>query len=432
MSKGLILSVDDDEVNQMVITSFLEGAGYTVVSLYTGTECLEYLSSSYGVSENPEPSCPIPDAVLLDIVMPGMDGFEVCRSIRHQFSVTLPVILLSARMSKEDILHGLTYGLANDYLTKPFDRAVLLAKLEARIAIKDMISDQSSRTRSTFTSNVYRRLADVSSGTPAVLIVFRDDVMLQSTITNLCHLLSDSGVICFELQFNLCVLVSDSADVLMAFCCTVFGTDSGPSPVIHSVLCFVTNDTPLSTLLSDVFTTDLSGSVIATVDFHSRLSDESVRKFFSNQQIVSPRHSFSIKLVPPIDTLLSYIRSDSPIPIDSEIRSAATASIHRIDQTLKKSDTDKPKLTLQERSSCSQLLTTLTSPETTKIRFDDLFSEFCELRSSLAQIESGLEFEKINFEILRKRYERAIQYKSDLASQLGLVDDLNTDFISLD
>jgi CheY-like chemotaxis protein len=120
--------VDDDEVNQMVISAFLEGAGYSIEQVYSGKECLEYLNRAF-LSETE--SCNPPDIVLLDVVMPGMNGFEVFRQMRRRYPSSLPAIMISARsMAKADVIHDLQYASANDYLTKPSERSILLGKLK--------------------------------------------------------------------------------------------------------------------------------------------------------------------------------------------------------------------------------------------------------------------------------------------------------------
>lgn len=72
--KKTVLSVDDDEVNQLVISSFLEGAGFNIVQVYSGEECLDYMRTT--LSQESDRNCTL-DIILLDLVMPGMDGYHV-------------------------------------------------------------------------------------------------------------------------------------------------------------------------------------------------------------------------------------------------------------------------------------------------------------------------------------------------------------------
>jgi DNA-binding response OmpR family regulator len=109
-----VMIVDDDELIRKVVAIYFGNKGFRVISAVNGQDCLEKLS----VSE--------PDALLLDVTMPGMPGWEVCRRIR-EFSA-VPIIMLTARAQDSDKEIGLAMG-ASDYVTKP----VSLKELEARI-----------------------------------------------------------------------------------------------------------------------------------------------------------------------------------------------------------------------------------------------------------------------------------------------------------
>ena len=158
-NRRTVLSVDDDEVNQMVISAFLEGAGYTIIQVYNGEDCLSYLDRAFGSEDE---ATTIPDIVLLDVVMPGMNGFEVCREIRRRYPASLPVIIISAaNMAKKDVIHALKYSLANDYLTKPFDRAILLGKIEARTSLADSIKSLSAHYREEYCHEMSRSFSSL-------------------------------------------------------------------------------------------------------------------------------------------------------------------------------------------------------------------------------------------------------------------------------
>jgi len=80
----------------------------------------------------------LPDLVLLDIMMPGMSGYEVCGKIRELFPKTpIPIIMISAKASEDAIVKGLKAG-SNDYMTKPFQRAEILARIETRLRLKEL------------------------------------------------------------------------------------------------------------------------------------------------------------------------------------------------------------------------------------------------------------------------------------------------------
>lgn len=111
-----ILVVDDELLYRRLLQVNLEKEGYKVVAVRNGEEALEYLSSQE------------PDVVLLDVMMPKLDGFSTCERIR-QFS-NVPVIMLTARSEEQDRVRGLNIG-ADDYVTKPFSATELVARVRA-------------------------------------------------------------------------------------------------------------------------------------------------------------------------------------------------------------------------------------------------------------------------------------------------------------
>ena len=115
-----ILVVEDDPTIRAILEMALLGAGYRhVVTAARGDEGLELARSRR------------PDLVLLDIMLPGLDGLAVCRRIRETATLAATrIVMLTARTQNEDIVRGLEAG-ADDYVTKPFDRAVLLARVAA-------------------------------------------------------------------------------------------------------------------------------------------------------------------------------------------------------------------------------------------------------------------------------------------------------------
>jgi DNA-binding response OmpR family regulator len=111
-----ILLVDDDESLRQVISQYLAQEGYRVISAGSGAEALKLFYSER------------PGAVLLDLMMPGMDGWEVCARLRELSDA--PILLVTARTSQEDKLRGFRLGI-DDYLSKPFSLAELAARLQA-------------------------------------------------------------------------------------------------------------------------------------------------------------------------------------------------------------------------------------------------------------------------------------------------------------
>jgi two-component system response regulator MtrA len=111
-----ILLVEDDGSVREAVTLALEGEGHRVETAVSGEEALGRWRRSR------------PDLILLDVMLPGTDGLEVCRQIRHEDQT--PIIMLTARSDAIDVVLGLESG-ADDYVTKPFETRVLLARIKA-------------------------------------------------------------------------------------------------------------------------------------------------------------------------------------------------------------------------------------------------------------------------------------------------------------
>lgn len=113
-----ILAIDDDAAIAEMVSILLEGRGYSVVTAPNGREGLAILERDNI------------DLVLLDLMLPVMDGIEICRHIRESSNV--PIIMLTARTETEKVVEGLEAG-ADDYLTKPFEPEELVARIRARV-----------------------------------------------------------------------------------------------------------------------------------------------------------------------------------------------------------------------------------------------------------------------------------------------------------
>src|SRR5436189_2368021 len=111
-----ILAVEDDERIRTAVRLALEDEGWEVAEAATGEDALQHFQS--------QPA----DVVLIDIMLPGIDGFEVCRSIRRSSDV--PIVMVTARADTHDVVAGLEAG-ADDYLTKPFAPKELSARIRA-------------------------------------------------------------------------------------------------------------------------------------------------------------------------------------------------------------------------------------------------------------------------------------------------------------
>ena len=117
-----ILVVDDDLALAEMIGIVLQNEGFRVVFCGDGSQALAQFQEHH------------PDLVLLDVMLPGMDGFDVCRAIRHVSDV--PIVMLTARSDTSDVVTGLEAG-ADDYVPKPFKPKELVARVRARLRGRD-------------------------------------------------------------------------------------------------------------------------------------------------------------------------------------------------------------------------------------------------------------------------------------------------------
>ncbi len=117
MSGERLLLVDDEENLRTMLAAALSHSGFDVVSASNGRDALTMTKEV------------LPDLILLDVMMPDLDGFEVCRRLRAEY-VKVPIIFLTARDETSDKVRGLTTG-GDDYLVKPFSLEELVARVEA-------------------------------------------------------------------------------------------------------------------------------------------------------------------------------------------------------------------------------------------------------------------------------------------------------------
>lgn len=124
-----ILAVDDEPVNIQVLKNLLRIRNCSISTAYSGVEALKMVESGERF-----------DLILLDVMMPKMSGYEVCRTLRQRYSLfELPILMLTAKNQLQDIVLGFQSG-ANDYLSKPFDKAELLARVRTLLSLKRAVT----------------------------------------------------------------------------------------------------------------------------------------------------------------------------------------------------------------------------------------------------------------------------------------------------
>jgi len=165
-----ILTVEDDERIRTAVRMALEDEGWEVVEAESGEDAVEVFGSGPA------------DVVLIDLMLPGMDGFELCRSIRRTSDV--PIVMVTARADTHDVVAGLEAG-ADDYVTKPFQPKELSARIRALLR----------RARPAEPGRAHLRFGDLEV-IPDEGVVRRDGQELHLTKTEfrlLCELASAPG-----------------------------------------------------------------------------------------------------------------------------------------------------------------------------------------------------------------------------------------------
>ncbi len=170
---GKILVVDDIEHNVRLLEAKLTNEYYTVYPAYSGAECLACAKKFS------------PDIILLDIMMPEMDGFETCIKLKADPETAhIPVVMVTALSEVEDRIRGLSCG-ADDFITKPIDELHLFARVKSLIRLKTMLDELRLRDK---TSNEFGIENSIDSSSPVTggkIIVIDDDIVQSKKIKSI-------------------------------------------------------------------------------------------------------------------------------------------------------------------------------------------------------------------------------------------------------
>lgn len=173
-----LLVVEDEEKLARVVQQGLEEQGFVVDRASGGEDALEFASSGRY------------DAIVLDVMLPGKDGFEILRELRSQGDAT-PVLMLTARSSVEERVRGLNLG-ADDYLPKPFDFRELVSRIRA-VARRPHTPPQTVLELADLSLDIERRT--VSRGGRQVELTSREFALLEYLLRNKNHVMSRAMIL---------------------------------------------------------------------------------------------------------------------------------------------------------------------------------------------------------------------------------------------
>ena len=167
----MILLVDDNLQNLKVLGNMLQETGYHLLFAKNGIQALEAVRNRK------------PDLILLDIMMPDLDGFEVCRQLKQNVQTNdIPIIFLTARVEPEDIIKGLELG-AVDYVTKPFNHKELISRVKTHLELKVAREELARKVEELNQANATKE--------KLLSIISHDLVNLFNSLINLSNLLTE-------------------------------------------------------------------------------------------------------------------------------------------------------------------------------------------------------------------------------------------------
>jgi len=200
--KNLILIIDDIPQNLQLLGTILKKKNYEVAVATGGQQALQALENIR------------PDLILLDIMMPEMDGYEVCRRIKERETTRhIPIIFLTGKTETDDMVRGFKIGAA-DYVTKPFNASELLARVNTHLDLKrshDLLQEKNreleeiNASKDTFFSIISHDLKNPFTGLLNLTQILRDDLddLGNGEIREFADLINDSAVQFYKLLQNL-------------------------------------------------------------------------------------------------------------------------------------------------------------------------------------------------------------------------------------
>ena len=180
-----VLVVDDIPANVKLLEVKLQAEYYEVITASNGQQALEAVKTH------------APDIVLLDVMMPGMDGFEVCRALKaDEGSAHIPVVMVTALSDVKDRVRGLDAG-ADDFLTKPPNSVALFARIRSLVRLKRAVDEWHTREAAAAIFGAAREEAEAGFAAPGRVLLVQDPVRgigrVAETLRNAGHTVTESG-----------------------------------------------------------------------------------------------------------------------------------------------------------------------------------------------------------------------------------------------
>jgi PAS domain S-box-containing protein len=170
--EGVILIVDDTPINLEVLFNVLENANFKVLVAEDGESAIEMAE------------CALPDLILLDILMPGIDGFQTCRCLKNnQSTKDIPIIFLTALSDKVDKVKGLNLG-AVDYITKPLEHEEVLARVNIHLRLRNLTKKLTEQNERLEIEIFERKQAEQKIREQAALLDITKDAILVQDLDN--------------------------------------------------------------------------------------------------------------------------------------------------------------------------------------------------------------------------------------------------------
>ncbi|MDM8538224.1 ATP-binding protein, partial [Desulfobacterales bacterium HSG17] len=195
-----VLAVDDEPINLQVLKNQLTSEYYSVTLASDGREALDAFESGQKF-----------DIVLLDVMMPGISGYEVCQRLRDKYSANeLPVVMLTAKNQIDDLVAGFDSG-ASDYLTKPFSKQELIARIETQITLKYLyVSQVKAETEAKLLSQEMELARTIQTGLlPDSINSIHPDFEIAASMVTADQVGGDYYDITFDKQGNLWISIGD-------------------------------------------------------------------------------------------------------------------------------------------------------------------------------------------------------------------------------